>query len=85
MKDRKDNLLNDEELDDVAGVRASNESWTCPRCGQMIFCAKYSFDSKIKEHQKWHADIDKSRNPNSENEDDENWRLIMPDPVNGKE
>lgn len=48
MKDRKDNLLNDEELDDVAGGRASNESWTCPRCGQMIFCTKYSFDSKIK-------------------------------------
>ena len=84
MKDRKDNLLNEEELDDVAGGRASNESWTCPRCGQMVFATKFGFDSKIKEHQRWHAEIDKQRNPNSVNEDDENWRLIMPDPVNGK-
>ena len=31
MDSKKVNLLNDEELDDVAGGRASNESWTCPR------------------------------------------------------
>ena len=85
MKDRKDNLLNDEELDDVAGGRASNEYWTCPRCGQIVFCTKHLFYSKIEEHQRWHEEIDRLRNPNSENEDDENWRLIMPDPVNGKE
>jgi hypothetical protein len=42
------------------------------------------FYSKIEEHQRWHEEIDKLRNPNSVNEDDENWRLIMSDPVNGK-
>ena len=84
MDSKKVNLLNDEELDDVAGGRASNEYWECPRCGQLVFCTKHSFDSKIREHQRWHAEIDKARNPNYGNEDDENWRLIMPDPVNGK-
>ena len=82
MKDRKDNLLNDEELDDVAGGRASNEYWECPRCGQIVTNTKHSFQSKIQEHQRWHEEIDRLRNPNSGNEDDENWRLIMPDPVN---
>ena len=48
MKDRKDNLLNDEEIDDVAGGRASNEYWTCPRCGQIVFCTKHLFYSKIE-------------------------------------
>ena len=38
----------------------------------------------VKPVKKWHEEIDKLRNPNSVNEDDENWRLIMPDPVNGK-
>ena len=46
MKDRKDNLLNDEELDDVAGGRASNEYWTCPRCGQIIFNTRHMFEIK---------------------------------------
>ena len=85
MDSKKVNLLNDDELDTVSGGRASNESWTCPRCGQIVFCTKHLFYSKIEEHQRWHEEIDRLKNPNSVNEDDENWRLIMPDPVNGKE
>ena len=84
MDSKKVNLLNDDELDTVSSGRASNEYWECPRCGQLVFCTKHLFSSKIKEHQRWHEEIDKQRNPNSGNEDDENWRLIMPDPVNGK-
>ena len=85
-KDRvkKISMLDENELKDINGGRASNEYWTCPRCGQIVFCTKHLFYSKIEEHQRWHEEIDRLRNPNSENEDDENWRLIMPDPVNGK-
>ena len=84
MDSKKVNLLNDDELDNVSGGRASNESWKCPRCNQIIFNTRHMFQIKIDEHKKWHEEIDKQRNPNSVNEDDENWRLTMPDPVNGK-
>ena len=47
MKDRKDNLLNDEELDDAAGGRASNEYWTCPRCGQIIFNTRHQIITSV--------------------------------------
>ena len=37
-KVKKIEILDANELEDVAGGRAYNEAWECPKCGYRCFC-----------------------------------------------
>ncbi|MBO4429219.1 MAG: hypothetical protein J5832_04610 [Clostridia bacterium] len=45
--------MTDEDLDNVAGGRNLNDTWTCPECGRIV-CYSRSMDSNIKDHIRHH-------------------------------
>lgn len=60
MKDnkvKKINIIDENELKDVAGGFAFNEEWwECPRCGYVIILTHDNDYSKVQEHLETHVD-----------------------------
>ena len=53
-KVKKINIVDENELKDVAGGLAYNEEWECPRCGCVIYLRYDNDNFGIQEHLETH-------------------------------
>ena len=54
-KIKKINIVNDDELEEVAGGAARYEEWICPECGFLIIKSHYNIAFAIPEHLRTHG------------------------------
>ena len=54
-KVKKIEILDANELEDVAGGRAYNEAWECPKCGYVIYLTHYNANFGVQQHLETHG------------------------------
>lgn len=54
-KVKKINIVDENELKDVAGGRAYNEEWVCPKCGYVIYLTHYNANFAVSDHLHTHG------------------------------
>ncbi len=60
--------MSEDELDNVASGRASNEIWICPECGRLITFTRHMFQRRIDEHIRYHEEINQWKKRGEETE-----------------
>ena len=54
-KAKKIEIVDVNELKDVAGGRAYNEAWECPKCGYVIHLTHYNANFGVQQHLETHG------------------------------